>query len=32
MARVKGAMKTRKRRNKKLGLAKGDWGNKSRHY
>ncbi len=32
MARVKGAMMTRKRRNKKLGLAKGYWGNKSRHY
>ena len=32
MARVKGAMMTRKRRNKKLGLAKGYWENKSRHY
>ena len=32
MARVKGAMMTRKRRNKKLGLAQGYWGNKSRHY
>ena len=32
MARVKGAMMTRKRRNKILGLAKGYWGNKSRHY
>ena len=32
MARVKGAMMTRKRRNKKLGLAKGYWGAKSRHY
>ena len=32
MARVKGAMMTRKRRNKKLGLAKGYWGSKSRHY
>ena len=32
MARVKRAMMTRKRRNKKLGLAKGYWGNKSRHY
>ena len=32
MARVKGAMMTRKRRNKVLGLAKGYWGNKSRHY
>ena len=32
MARVKGAMMTRKRRNKILGLAKGYWGNKSRHF
>ena len=32
MARVKCAMMTRKRRNKILGLAKGYWGNKSRHY
>ena len=32
MARVKGAMMTRKHRNKVLGLAKGYWGNKSRHY
>ncbi|MBR4579426.1 MAG: 50S ribosomal protein L20 [Oscillospiraceae bacterium] len=32
MARVKGAMMTRKRRNKKLGLAKGFWGSKSRHF
>ena len=32
MARVKGAMMTRKRRNKVLGLAKGYWGNKSRHF
>ena len=32
MARVKGAMMTRKRRNKTLKLAKGYWGNKSRHY
>ena len=32
MARVKGAMMTRKRRNKMLGLAKGYWGNKSRHF
>ena len=32
MARDKGAMMTRKRRNKVLGLAKGYWGNKSRHY
>ena len=32
MARVKGAMMTRKHRNKVLGLAKGYWGNKSRHF
>ena len=32
MARVKGAMMTRKRRNKTLKLAKGYWGSKSRHY
>lgn len=32
MARVKGSTMTRKRRNKILGLAKGYWGNKSRHY
>ena len=32
MARIKGAMMTRKRRNKTLGLAKGYWGSKSRHY
>ena len=32
MARVKGAMMTRKHRSKVLGLAKGYWGNKSRHY
>ncbi len=32
MARVKGAMMTRKRRNKILGLAKGYWGSKSRHF
>ena len=32
MARVKGAMMTRKRRKKILGLAKGYWGAKSRHY
>ena len=32
MARVKGAMMTRKRRNKGLGLAKGYWGAKSKHY
>ena len=29
MARVKGAMMTRKRRNKTLKLAKGYWGTKS---
>ena len=32
MARVKGAMMTRKRRNKFLKLAKGYWGSKSKHY
>ena len=32
MARVKGAMMTRKRRNKTLKLAKGYWGNNSRHF
>ena len=32
MARVKGAMMTRTRRNKVLGLAKGYWGAKSKHY
>ena len=32
MARVKGAMMTRKRRNKILGMAKGYWGAKSTHY
>ena len=32
MARVKGAMMTRKRRNKVLKLAKGYWGSKSRHF
>ena len=32
MARVKGAMMTRKRRNKTLKLAKGYWGNKHRHF
>ena len=32
MARVKGAMMTRKRRNKILRLAKGYWGAKSKHY
>jgi large subunit ribosomal protein L20 len=32
MARVKGAMMTRKRRNKILKQAKGYWGSKSTHY
>ena len=32
MARVKGAMMTRKRRKKVLKLAKGYWGAKSRHF
>jgi large subunit ribosomal protein L20 len=32
MARVKGAMKTRKRRRKVLKLAKGYWGSKSRSF
>ena len=32
MARVKGAMMTRKRRNKILRLAKGYWGAKSKHF
>ena len=32
MARVKGAMMTRKRRNKVLKMAKGYWGSKSRHF
>ena len=32
MARVKGAMMTRKRRKKVLQLAKGYWGAKSRHF
>ncbi|MGN0454013.1 MAG: 50S ribosomal protein L20 [Ruminococcus sp.] len=32
MARVKGAMMTRKRRKKTLKLAKGYWGSKSRHF
>ena len=31
MARVKGAMMTRKRRNKILKMAKGYWGAKSKH-
>ena len=32
MARVKGAMMTRKRRNKVLKVAKGYWGSKSKHF
>ena len=32
MARVKGAMMTRKRRNKVLKLAKGYWGAKSKRF
>lgn len=32
MARVKGAMMTRKRRKKILKLAKGYWGAKSKHF
>jgi large subunit ribosomal protein L20 len=32
MARIKGAMMTRKRRNKMLKLAKGYWGAKSKHF
>ena len=32
MARVKGAMMTRKRINKTLKLAKGYWGAKSKHF
>ena len=32
MARVKGALSTRKRRNKTLKLAKGYWGAKSKHF
>ena len=32
MARVKGAVMTRKRRNKILKLAKGYWGAKSKHF
>ena len=32
MARIKGAMMTRKRRNKTLKLAKGYWGGKSRLF
>ena len=32
MARVKGAMMTRKRRNATLKMAKGYWGSKSKHF
>ena len=32
MARVKGAMMTRKRGNKTLKIAKGYWGSKSKHF
>ena len=32
MARIKGAMMTRKRRNKVLKLAKSYWGSKSKHF
>ena len=32
MARVKGALMTRKRRKKILKLAKGYWGSKSKHF
>lgn len=32
MARIKGALATRKRRNKVLKLAKGYWGAKSKHF
>ena len=32
MARVKGAMMTRKRRKKAIKLAKGYWGSKKNHY
>ena len=32
MARVKGVMMTRKRRNKILKMAKGYWGAKSKHF
>ncbi len=32
MARVKGALTTRKRRKKTLKLAKGYWGSKSKHF
>ena len=32
MARVKGAMMTRKRRNKVMKRAKGYWGSRSKHF
>jgi len=32
MARIKGAVVTRKRRNKMLKAAKGYWGSKSKHF
>ena len=32
MARVKGAMRTRKRRNKVMKMAKGYWGSRSKHF
>ena len=32
MARVKGAMMTRKRRNKIMKMAKGYWGSRSKHF
>ena len=32
MARVKGAMMTRKRRNKVMKMAKGYWGSRSNHF
>ena len=32
MARIKGALMTRKRRNKMLKAAKGYWGSKSKHF
>ena len=32
MARIKGALATRKRRNKTLKLAKGYWGGTEFHY
>ena len=32
MARVKGAMMSRKRRNKVMKMAKGYWGSRSKHF